>query len=579
MKDKLFFYIFFVIFFLFGVNILAQTKNLKEISYEEIEKNIVSYHNDSIKLWNSINQYINKSKKENNLEALLYAYRFASNYSSPPNNLKYADSVLIVGNKSQSKKLLTDAYINRGSIYMYEEKYQKALDDILKANNYAKEIGDEYMIYKTIYFISQNKIYLGLYNEANTELVQCIQYFKKHLNDETLGKDYQLYYVYSLMSYIDSNTKLGKQKENKSLINEAFNYIDKNSDLKSFKPYFISSEGTDLYYSKDYKNAILKLSEAIRLYNDQWPHITEIYYLGLSNWKLKKHSVAIKYLEEIDKEYNKTKKLDPQFRSAYELLIKYNDSIGNRDKQLEYINKLMQLDKSYEKNYKYLYTKLNKEYDTQKLLEEKVKVEQSLRTQRTVISLLLFATVILLTFFGYRYYNIQKIYKKRFEDIISKNKPTNNLPEANINPENDKVSITIPENSADIHFYNKIGGLNPFIVKKILSQLEEFEKEHRYLDNQVSKSMLSEILNTNPTYLSRVINFYKGKNVSIYINDLRLDYLINLLQSDIKYLNMDVKELASLCGFTGTQNFSDNFQRKFQIKPSFFIKMMKEKLE
>ena len=62
--------------------------------------------------------------------------------------------------------------------------------------------------------------------------------------------------------------------------------------------------------------------------------------------------------------------LNPEFRPAYELLIKYNDSIGNRDKQLKYINTLMSLDKNYEKNYKYLYTKINKEYDTQKLINE-----------------------------------------------------------------------------------------------------------------------------------------------------------------------------------------------------------------
>ena len=79
--------------------------------------------------------------------------------------------------------------------------------------------------------------------------------------------------------------------------------------------------------------------------------------------------------------------------------------------------------------------------------------------------------------------------------------------------------------------------------------------------------------------MSRIINVYKGKNVSIYINDLRLEYLISLMKIDAKYLNMDVKELALLSGFTNTQNFSDNFQRKFEIKPSYFIKMMKENIK
>ena len=94
---------------------MSQINNKSELSYVEIEKKIVSVQNDQAKLWNLINLYINKSKKEKNSEALLYAYRFASNYSIYPTNLKYADSALIVGKKSQSKKLLTDAdvYIKR----------------------------------------------------------------------------------------------------------------------------------------------------------------------------------------------------------------------------------------------------------------------------------------------------------------------------------------------------------------------------------------------------------------------------------------------------------------------------------
>ena len=76
--------------------------------------------------------------------------------------------------------------------------------------------------------------------------------------------------------------------------------------------------------------------------------------------------------------------------------------------------------------------------------------------------------------------------------------------------------------------------------------------------------------------VEEIINTYKGKNFTLYINDLRLDYIIKHLKNDVKYLNMDVKELASIAGFSSTENFSDNFRRKFDLKPSVFIKMMKE---
>ncbi|GAB1346946.1 helix-turn-helix transcriptional regulator [Cloacibacterium normanense] len=572
------FFLTFIFFLAFNLFLNAQLTE----KFEKIEGKINSEINNPPKMWELIYQYIQDTKKNNNEEGLLNAYKIASVYAEHPKNFKYADSALNIAKKSQNAKLLTIAYLNRGIIYMDESKHQKALDDILIANQYSIKIDDEYFNNKTKYYMAQNKIYLGLYEEANLELNSCMIFFKDNLNNSNYGKDYQQFYIYSMMSYIDTNTRIGKQIENTKLIKEIIYYLKKNK-LDNYIPYFISSEGTDAYYSGNYHLAITKLSQALRLYNDYWPHFVEVFYLGMSNWKLGKKEVAVKYFEEIDKDYNETQKLDPQFRTAYELLIKYNDSIGNRDKQLDYINKLMKLDRSYEKNYKYLYTKINKEYDTKKLILEKNEIESSLKTQRTIISTILLLTILATLFFWNRYNSLQKKYKEKFEEIISiKHKKVNEVNKelaSEIEDKKSSISFFKPENSFDLEFYNKIPGLNPLIVENILNKLEHFEKENKFLDNQVSKTLLSEILNTNPTYLSRIINVYKGKNVSIYINDLRLEYIIDLMKNDAKYLNMDVKELALLSGFTNTQNFSDNFQRKFEIKPSYFIKMMKENIK
>ena len=590
---KPFLRIFFIIFLLLSniVKIFAQNNSELNYSYEEIEKKIENSHNSEVELWKWVKLYITKSKKEKNNETLLYAYRIASNYSSFPNNFKYSDSALIVGQKSKNKKLLSYAYLNRGTLYMDEEKYNKALDDIFLANKYSKDLGDDYTYNKTKYYIAQNKIYLGLYEDANKELKSCIHYFKENLNAvNSLGNNYPMYYLFSLMSYIDTNTKMGKQSENQQLINEAIKYT-KSNNLEQYEPYFISLEGTSAFYKKDYKKAINKLTQSLTSYNDQWPHNTDIYYLGLSFWHVGRKKVAIKYLEEIDNVYNKTKKLDPNFRTAYEILIKYNDSIGNTEKQLEYINKLMALDKSYEKNYKYLYTRINKEYDNQKLIEEKNKIEKSLKTQKITNVFLFLISLLVIGLIVLRYRKLQKTYKARFEEIIAQSelkkhddkkitqkhalltKEQENKEDSQIIPE-----VNITEASFDYNFYNKIPGLNPIFIENILNQLEEFENDNKFLDTQISQRLLSENFSTNATYLSKIINVYKGKTFNIYINDLRLDYIIEFLKNDVKYLNMDVKELARLSGFSNTENFSDNFQRKFKIKPSYFIKMMKENI-
>ena len=260
-------------------------------------------------------------------------------------------------------------------------------------------------------------------------------------------------------------------------------------------------------------------------------------------------------------------------------------------KQLKYINTLMSLDKNYEKNYKYLFSKINKEYDTHKLINEKNKIESSLKNQRTIISSILLLTILASLFYWNRYNSLQKKYKEKFEEIISQ-KPILEKSESQAQIElkegkqdqktlkiNDKIKITAPKNSSELEFYNKIPGLNPILVQNILQQLDKFEEELRFTDNQMSLRLLSEEFNTNIPYLSKIINVYKGKNFNYYINDLRIDYIIELLKNDATYLNYDIKNLASLAGFTNAVNFSDNFQRKFEIKPSYFIKMMKENIK
>lgn len=555
-------------------NIHAQAVLNSNLSNEEIEKKIDTYSNNPTKMWELINFYIKKSKREQNNEALFYAYRYASITSTYPSNIKYADSALITGKKSEIKKILLDAYLNRGNISMSEEFYEKALNDILVANRLSQEYGNIYIFNKTIYIIAQNKIYLGQYEDAKKELLICLKFFKDNLQNKTsLGKNYQMYYIYSLMSLIDCNTKLGQFKENKVLLKEAFDYLQANK-LSQYIPYFITSEGIIDYYSKNYESAISKLSEAIRLYNDQWEHNTEVYYLGLSYWNIGKKKLAIKYLEEIDKHYDKTQKLDPQFRSAYEVLIKYYNSTGNKEKQLEYINKLMFLDRSYEKNYKYLYQRIVKEYDTKKLESEKNRIESTLETQRIIFLTLLTFLVAGFLFFGYRIYKEKQNYKKRFEEIFAQHHKANLLEEKLITDSSDFEQ----KQMFDYEFYNKIPGLNPLFIENILKQLEIFENENKFLDPQISQKLLSEELGTNSTYFSKIINTYKGKNFTLYISDLRLDYIIDHLKNDIKYINLDVKELATRAGFSNAENFSDHFRRKFDLKPSVFIKMMKDKL-
>ena len=433
------------------------------------------------------------------------------------------------------------------------------------ANKIAEKTNDDYLKYQTIYFIAQNYLYLGRLSDAKKEYEKCVNFYSANLNEsKTFGKNYEMMFIYSLISLIDTNSKLNQFFDNKILLEKAFKYIKENSS-NFYYAYFISCEGTNAYYLKNYFLAIEKLKKAKTLYQDNFPHYTEIFYIGMSYWKLGNKKEAVKYFEKLDKEYYIGVNRNPQYRPAYELLIEYYGSKNNTDKQLEYINKLMSLDKSYEKNYKYLFAKIHKEYDSQKLIDEKNSIENSLKIHQYLTLFVIIISIVLISFSTYKYIQMQRKYKERFEQIISKN------------TEIEKIPVTFVEE--DKTLTPKIAGISESTITNILEELEIFEKEQQFLDSKITQKLLSEKLGTNPTYLSKIINAYKGKNFSNYLNDLRLEYIVELLKTEHQFLEKEIKELANIAGFTNAEAFSDNFQRKFEIKPSYFIKMMKENIK
>ena len=124
---NIFAFIFLFTTFIFS-HFSAQNISKSNLSNEEIEKRIDENSGNPAQMWELINFYISKSKKEQNSEALFYAYRYASMASNYPQNIKYADSALSVGKSSGNKKLLTEAHLNRSVVYMNESLYQKALE-------------------------------------------------------------------------------------------------------------------------------------------------------------------------------------------------------------------------------------------------------------------------------------------------------------------------------------------------------------------------------------------------------------------------------------------------------------------
>ncbi|WP_109097198.1 helix-turn-helix domain-containing protein [Aquimarina sp. AU58] len=74
----------------------------------------------------------------------------------------------------------------------------------------------------------------------------------------------------------------------------------------------------------------------------------------------------------------------------------------------------------------------------------------------------------------------------------------------------------------------------------------------------------------------KVIYCHKQKTLSQYINDLRIDFVVEKFRSDSKFRKYTIKAIAQEVGFNTAEAFSKTFYKKTGIYPSYFIKKLEE---
>ena len=223
--------LFLTVLFFFQISVNAQEKKLEDLSFLELEHKIDSLFNTNGNALPLVKFYFKKSKKENNLKALFYAYRYASQNPSENYKIKYSDSAILVAKKINDNSILAEAYINKSTLLFAKKQHDVASNYLMLANKIAEKTNDDYLKYQTIYFIAQNYLYLGQLSDAKKEYEKCVNFFSVNLDkSQTYGKNYEMMFIYSLISLIDTNSKLNQFSDNKILLEKAFRYIKENSN-------------------------------------------------------------------------------------------------------------------------------------------------------------------------------------------------------------------------------------------------------------------------------------------------------------------------------------------------------------
>lgn len=103
------------------------------------------------------------------------------------------------------------------------------------------------------------------------------------------------------------------------------------------------------------------------------------------------------------------------------------------------------------------------------------------------------------------------------------------------------------------------------------------EDDKVYLDPELSLISFSNILATNRTYLSRIINFNYNCTFSDYINKLRIDYATGSIMEK-KKAGISMKEFSEECGYSTQASFIRNFTKYTGMTPTqYIVEQMKKR--
>lgn len=525
-----------------------QQNNLLAMDYDSLYDKIDQNKNHK-SVFSYLEAYLTKAKKEDNLNEIINGYKnyiYEVEYSQ---KLLYADSMIVAAELTKNNEQIGSAILTKGIVYYSEKEHNKALDCYLTASKFIVSTNNDYLKYKTQYNIAHVKYYLGFHNEAASLFLKCSNYFR---TENTRA------YLNCLHSLTLCYTRLGNYQASEEINKLALDESKRSQDF-SMVPYLNHSGGINDYFRKSYAQGLTKIKNAIPEFLKQKDYnnlSVSYFYIASIYWDSGKRELAYPYLLKVDQIFTDKRYIIPDLRKNYELLLDYYRSKGDRDSELVYINKLMEADKIIDANYKYLSTKILKEYDTIKLINEKKAIKDEAKNEKVMKITLFISVLLILPVTFYLIYKNRKLrsYLRNLE-LYKKNIPTDEM-----------------LNSSKTQRPNISGELE----EDLLARLEKFETHLGFLKKEVKIEKLAKSFGTNYKYLSQVINYHKGLSYPDYISNLRITYIMKKLEEDPKLRNYTNGALAEEAGFGTTQQFVNSFKNIAGMPLHFFIKRLEK---
>lgn len=520
-------------------------EEINELEYEALEEE------DSTTLKILIKIHLKKASLEKNNIEKARAYYYQTTLEETLPALAYADSIIFITEESTHPNYPALGYALKGHLYYETGNFQVALSNYLKAYNLAlqknnveqqKEFSIPIAAIRNLY--GQHYAAVELYNRYLNLLKEEDNFELESYDDYTLLL-FNLSLTHLRLQSLDSARYYAERGIELSLEvddNENFqDFILLDAQINFYEGAFGKARDTLLKYSGTLEGT----SKAIKLY-----------YLGKIEERLNNKNLSIQYFEEIDSIVTATGDPFLEVKDVYHQLIFHSMAQNDKEDQIEYIGKLIVFDSLYSTKQENVINSAIASYDIPYLKHQKKVAEAQLENKKNIIT----AVGLLAgmgSFTGIFFYMRSMRMQRKLKLLIEEGSARKNLP---LEPVNNHPS-SVPED----------------IRKDILIKLEKFENSERSLEKDLDMSTLAQELETNTSYLSVIINTYKGKTFPNYLKELRVSKAIQMLNNDPSLLRFNNQGLAEVFGFKTSESFSKAFYKNTGVYPSKFLKELKSR--
>lgn len=521
--------------------------SLENLNYDQLYQRIRNSKNTPEKSEMYLSVFLRKAKKENNILEIVNGYKYYMYRSPDQINMIYADSMIMSSLQTSENALISSAFLSRGIAHYSKKKYNQALDDYLRAQDYAVRTNDEYLKHKISYNIGNLKYYLGSYSEAIEIFEKCVSFFKDDNPKAYLNTLHALSLCYNKTGKYDLSSEIN------------YHGISEGKRLSQtfMESYFRHLEGINHYFKNNYDSAIHFIKTSLPDITDNGDFANESvahFYIGISYWEMNNLSEAIKHFNAVDEILREKNYIREDLTEGYRLLINHYKNNNDLEKQLFYTKRLVTADSILKVNYQNLMPKIHKNYDIKNVMAQKDNMEKGSHRKDKKINLLLLLVIsllIILTLIIYSYFYQRKKLRHRYEVLIKKEK-------------------IIPKTK------NEIKAASDKSIESLLYQLEKFENDQKFLEQNLTLVKLAARFNSNTKYLSYVIHNHKNNSFTNYLNSLRVNYIIQQLKNNKKFRQYTTLALSEEAGFTSKQRFVVAFKSITGITPAYFISNLKK---